>query len=254
MLDATATDDLPDDVDALRALLLASRAQAAKLTATIRHHALQIEKLKLQLARLRRMQFGRSSEKLSQQIEQLELLIEELETPTAVPVTPAAAPAPEQPPARRALPAHLPRESIVHEPACRCPDCGGSLRDLGEAYPVSNGLWVYYDYQPLRVWNGTAPLTWNWLNACSMLTSTTLMLLALPQLKGMARLLLVPLAASGAYMGHMGAGFPMYNAMNTDWPAWVMELSGIASVLLTFVMVWLSSALLVKQQYQSFEP
>jgi transposase len=132
MLDAAATDDLPDDVDALRALLLASRAQAAKLTATVHHHALQIEKLKLQLARLRRMQFGRSSEKLSQQIEQLELLIEELETPTAVPGKPEVSPAPERAPARRALPAHLPRESIVHEPACHCPDCGGSLRDLGE--------------------------------------------------------------------------------------------------------------------------
>ena len=33
----------------------------------------------------------------------------------------------------RALPAHLPRETIVHAPAsCTCPDCGAAMRKLGE--------------------------------------------------------------------------------------------------------------------------
>ena len=40
---------------------------------------LHIEKLKMQLAVLRRARFGRSSEKLDHEIEQLELLIGELE-------------------------------------------------------------------------------------------------------------------------------------------------------------------------------
>ena len=40
---------------------------------------LEIEKLKLQIAKLRRMQFGRSSERLARHIEQLELRLEELE-------------------------------------------------------------------------------------------------------------------------------------------------------------------------------
>lgn len=35
-------------------------------------------------------------------------------------------------PARRPLPDHLPREEIVHEPACSCPACDGPLRRLGE--------------------------------------------------------------------------------------------------------------------------
>jgi hypothetical protein len=55
-----------------------------------------IERLKLELARLRRMQFGRSSEQLCARIEQLELIVEEFEasaaqqTPAAVsPPTPA---------------------------------------------------------------------------------------------------------------------------------------------------------------------
>ena len=131
MLDAPTTPDLPDDVDALRALLIESRAQTAKLSATVRHHELQIEKLKLQLAKLRRMQFGRSSEKLAQQIEQLELLIEELETPVTLPARRATSTLPETP-ARRALPEHLPRESVMHASVCTCLDCGGALRDLGE--------------------------------------------------------------------------------------------------------------------------
>ena len=35
--------------------------------------------------------------------------------------------------APRAFPAHLPRETIVHEPtSCNCPDCGAAMRKLGE--------------------------------------------------------------------------------------------------------------------------
>lgn len=116
---------------------------------------------------------------------------------------------------------------------------------LGEAIPVSNGLWVYYDYQPLWLWKGTAPLTWNILNATCMLTSTTLMFIALPHLKGLAQLLLVPLAAAGAHMGHLGAGYPMFNAMNSTLPHWAIELAGLASVGMALVIVWLCTLVLV---------
>jgi transposase len=76
---------------------------------------------------LRRMQFGRSSEKLDHQIEQLELLLEDLEEGEA-----AARRAPVQPrgerrqPVRRPLPEHLPREEVVHDPGSICPGCGGT--------------------------------------------------------------------------------------------------------------------------------
>src|ERR1035438_9164733 len=43
----------------------------------------EIEQLKLLIAKLRRMQFGRSSEKLDRQIEQLELRLEALQTSQA---------------------------------------------------------------------------------------------------------------------------------------------------------------------------
>ena len=81
-----ASQDLPSDPDALRALAAALQAQLAEKDlaiaardAEIHAKTLHIEKLKAQLAVLRRARFGRSSEKLDQAIEQLELLIGELE-------------------------------------------------------------------------------------------------------------------------------------------------------------------------------
>lgn len=73
----------------------------------------EIEQLKLLIAKLRRMQFGRSSEKLDRQIEQLELRLEALQQNDAEKV--AALPEPlasaeSVRPARRPLPSHLPRE------------------------------------------------------------------------------------------------------------------------------------------------
>jgi len=119
--------DLPNDVDALRRLVIEQRAVLAA-------RDLEIEKLKVQLARLRRMQFGRSSEKLDHEIAQLELQLEDLEESASArqPVTTPEAPSAKTQPVRRPLPEHLPREEIVHAPACVCPRCGGALRPLGE--------------------------------------------------------------------------------------------------------------------------
>src|SRR5690606_34450193 len=90
--------------------------------------------LKLQIARLKRMQFGRSSEKLNAQIEQLELIVEDLEEEQArtEPEPVAQAKANKQPPVRRPLPEHLPRETVRHEPEPGCPDCGNALKPIGE--------------------------------------------------------------------------------------------------------------------------
>lgn len=92
-----------------------------------------IEKLKLELARLRRMQFGRSSEQLCARIEQLELIVDELETNAGAP-TPATTSRlpPARKPARKPLPAHLPRESVIHAPEVTCPDCGTTMKRIGE--------------------------------------------------------------------------------------------------------------------------
>jgi transposase len=130
MLDAPES-DLPDTVEALRALVQSHTAELSTLRSVLRHRDAQIEKLLIQLARLKRLQFGAKSEKLDHEIEQLELLIEELQTPDTVPVVSTATEA-KQKPARKPLPDHLPRESIVHAPAAACPDCGGALRPIGE--------------------------------------------------------------------------------------------------------------------------
>jgi transposase len=97
----------------------------------------ELERLKLLIAKLQRMRFGRSSEKLDRQIEQLELQLEALQQNDAEKV--AALPEPlasvelRSRPARRPLPAHLPREVRTYPPKQEaCPDCGGELKHLGE--------------------------------------------------------------------------------------------------------------------------
>src|SRR6201992_4170216 len=143
-----ASADLPSDPDALRAFALACQSewapataelQAAKLAIQLR--TLEIEKLKFQIAKLRRMQFGKSSERIARQIEQLELQLEELETGEAEDISKAKAEdrpvvTRERKAKRKPLPEHLPRHEIVHEPendgACTCPDCGAGMAKLGE--------------------------------------------------------------------------------------------------------------------------
>jgi transposase len=98
----------------------------------------EIEHLKLLIAKLQRMQFGRKSEKLQREIEQLELRLEDLEANRSEDSSSAAAassptPIPAAKPVRRPLPEHLPRETHRHEPQePRCPECDGELRKLGE--------------------------------------------------------------------------------------------------------------------------
>src|SRR3982074_234785 len=75
-----ATAELPTDPAELYAFALACQGELKVAELSVQYKALEIEKLKLQIAKLRRMQFGRSSERITRQIEQLELRLEELET------------------------------------------------------------------------------------------------------------------------------------------------------------------------------
>jgi transposase len=95
---------------------------------------LELEKLRFEIAYLKRMKYGRSSEQLDRELVQMQLSIEDLEASLAekpLEVRPTTKEPPGEP-ARRPLPAELPREEIVHENPCACPDCGGKLRPLGE--------------------------------------------------------------------------------------------------------------------------
>lgn len=130
-----STPDRDRRIAALEALLAERDAALADARAQLHSRDLLIETLRAQLAKLKHMQFGHSSEKLNRQIEQLELTLEELEAEAAATAPDRAVPpASERPAPIRALPPHLPREEIVHEPAggtCACPSCGGALRLLG---------------------------------------------------------------------------------------------------------------------------
>jgi transposase len=123
---------LPEDTEALKALV-------ETLLGDVKAKGLKIAQLEARIARLKRMKFGQSSERLSREIEQLELELDELNADAAAEAAhapAAAAPEPPKPeksrPWREPLPAHLPREEKVHEPACACPACGGQMRKIGE--------------------------------------------------------------------------------------------------------------------------
>ena len=108
--------DPVQEIAELRALLAEREAELAEARAELTGARLRIEQYKAQLAQLRRMQFGRSSEKLDTQIAQLELVLEDLEESEAARTAPATQRVPDQPrherrqPVRRPLPDHLPRE------------------------------------------------------------------------------------------------------------------------------------------------
>jgi transposase len=152
----TAAEALPDDVDALKAALLAERARSADATA----RALQVEAelahartqasddqatiahQHLQIAKLQRELYGPRSERAMRLIDQMELGFEELETAAtedeitaeraAARTTNVAAFARRRP-SRQPFPEHLPRERMVKPAPANCMCCGGNrLRKLGE--------------------------------------------------------------------------------------------------------------------------
>lgn len=140
----SATASLPSDSTALRAFaatlqeaLAAKERELAARDAEIYAKTLHIEKLRAMLALMKRARFGRSSER----IDQLELLVGDLEEEDAEQQARRDAAADrrssqvseQRPRGRQPLPAHLPRERVVHEPASACPACGGTvLTRLGE--------------------------------------------------------------------------------------------------------------------------
>ena len=140
---------LPDDIDALKALVLASQGQVAQLNAVIAarddlvldlqeqvsHHAVEIDHLKLLIAKLKRMQFGRKSEKLDRQIAQMEFKLDDLQADESEAATEAQSAGRKirKKSERKPLPAHLPREEKIYPPAEQaCPACGAELRHLGD--------------------------------------------------------------------------------------------------------------------------
>ncbi len=133
---------LPSDVESLHAMVHEREAMVLE-------RDLLIEKLKLQIARMKRARFGASSEKLDTQILQLELIVEDLESTLSAHATAVATTVQtntsgdvattSSTPERRALPEHLPREPLVYAPmgglahvACGCKHCGADEKQMTE--------------------------------------------------------------------------------------------------------------------------
>ncbi len=132
---------LPDDIDALKAMVAERDAAIVShgetidaLRTQLSARSAEIAHLKLLIAKLRRQQYGRKSEKLDRQIEQLEFRLEELVADDGVEDAKPAKSTSERKPSERApLPEQLPREERVIEPLQQaCPACGGALKPLGE--------------------------------------------------------------------------------------------------------------------------
>jgi transposase len=140
--------DLPDDIDALKAALIAestraaqaeaelavARAKASDDQALIAHQQLQIKKLTREL-------YGSRSERTSRLLDQIELQFEELQSSQrtrspprkAVAKTTTVASFTRRRLARKPFPEHLPRERVIVLGPTACLCCGGSrLRKLGE--------------------------------------------------------------------------------------------------------------------------
>src|SRR6266446_5300935 len=122
--------NLPQDAEALRALVLATFAERDVLQA-------QNDRLRHLLLKLTRMQFGARSERLPE--EQLQLGLEALEQAIAKDEAEKQDPELRKDNAARrranrgALPAHLPRIEVTLEPEdTACPCCRAPMTVIGE--------------------------------------------------------------------------------------------------------------------------
>jgi transposase len=136
-------DTLPDDIEALKAMVLAERC-SRRLAETVASENVEqadrneerADRLERLLEELRWALYGRRSEKLS--ADQLELAFEDIETAIAALEAESDDAAPARPAIRRrrtnrgSLPKHLPRIEVVVEPEEAVCGCGHALHRIGE--------------------------------------------------------------------------------------------------------------------------
>ncbi len=142
-------DDAASEIARLRAALAASEARAAsaeadlaQVRAVVTTSEAVIRHLKLEIAKLRREQYGQSSERRARLIHQMELQLEELEadaTEDEIAAERVAAQVAQVPvferrhPVRKPFPGHLPRERLIIEAPEQCACCGSArIVKMGE--------------------------------------------------------------------------------------------------------------------------
>ena len=129
---ATASDQFPDDVDALKAALTEARAKLSGAEALIEH-------LQLVIAKMKREMFGPRSERSQRLLDQMELQLEELAAAAGEDAAKAETARVQvqgftrAKATRRNFPEDLPRRRVVHPMPASCPCCGGNkLSKIGE--------------------------------------------------------------------------------------------------------------------------
>jgi transposase len=134
-----ASDSLPDDMDALRALAGVQHAKIAGLTAEVERLQAQAARYEHIIAQLRRLTFGKRSEQMDK--DQLQLALEDLQQGAAEIEAQEEKDEPalktrrtrERRTNRPSLPGHLPRVDVVIEPkSTACPCCAGAMHVIGE--------------------------------------------------------------------------------------------------------------------------
>jgi len=145
-------ENLPDDPAELSSMIAALQvenarieAENAKMLATLRVHDQLVQALRLRIAKLQKLAFGKSLETIEREIEQLELALEDLLVAVAEDASIDEGPSEPSPetadaPALRRRPRvsdTTPRERRELDPGACCLDCGGDLRLVSYA-----GIWV----------------------------------------------------------------------------------------------------------------
>lgn len=140
--------DAASEIARLRAALAAAETRAemaerelAGARGLVSAAEAAIQHLRLEIAKLRRAQYGHSSERRARLIDQMELQLEELEaaaTEDAIAAEKVAkltsvAAFERRPPAKKPFPDHLPRERVVVEALASCSCCGSArIVKMGE--------------------------------------------------------------------------------------------------------------------------
>jgi transposase len=161
---ADAADSLPNDIEALKALVLMTqaarleaeakaecalaqaalaKAEAARARSSVSNAEALIAHLKLCIEKLKRELHGSRSERTKKLLDQMELELEELEASAAEDeraaeraARAAGIPVPahtRKKPVKKSFPDHLPRERVIVPGPTECPCCGSAkLSKLGE--------------------------------------------------------------------------------------------------------------------------
>jgi len=149
--------------EAQSALAKAAHSELLQIRATVSCSEALIKELKLEIAKLRRDKYGKSSERSARLLDQLELQLEELEAAATEDALAAQEAAPDSQttvtsftrckPSRKPFPEHLPRERVVVPAPTQC-DCCGSDRIVKMGEDVTDTLEVVP-----RQWKQPAPCT-----------------------------------------------------------------------------------------------